>query len=99
MDDACYGISKLHFLIVNGVAAQNDDILGIHRHLTAGEDLAKNLPVTLLRITDDRQRGYRCAAHGIDIVQGVYRGDMAINAWIIGYRCKEINSLHQRELV
>ena len=54
MDRTGHGVPDLYFLIINRMAADDDDILRIHRRLAAGKYFAEHVPIAVLRIADDR---------------------------------------------
>src|SRR3982751_6086435 len=99
MNDACHGIAKFHFLIVNRVSADHDDALSIHSGLAAGQYLAKYLEIAFLRIANDRKGGKRTPAHSIDVIQRIYRRNLSIYERIISDRREKIDGLHQRRVV
>ncbi len=61
----------------------------------ATQDLTHDFGRDATRVTDDVQRGKGCAAHGVDITQGIRCGNLPKKVGVIGHGAKEIYRLHQ----
>ena len=99
VDDACHRITELHLRIIHRVSAENDYALVIHRGLAARENAAKDVPIALLRVADDREGRQRPAAHRVNIVQRIDCRNASVDLRIVRDRRKEIECLHQCNIV
>ena len=71
----------------------------VNRPLTTGEYRSQNVPITFLRIADDRKGRYWRASHRVHVVKCVDRSDMPIRRRIVRHRSKEVNGLNKRDIV
>src|SRR5262245_5817739 len=99
MNNSRHRIAKLYLRVIDRMSSKNDHVLFVHHLLPTCKYLAQDLPVSLLRIADDREGGQWSASHGVDIIQGVHSCNTAVDLGIICNGRKKINSLHQRDLV
>ena len=96
---ARHGKAVFRFGIADGVAAGDDDA-GLRRlRIAAAQHLAHGLVRHLRRYGHDIQRELRLRAHGVNIADGVRRGDLAEHEGIVHDRREEVQRLHEHELV
>src|SRR5437588_1654058 len=89
------GITKLNFGIANAMAANNGAAGLDHFRKTAGENFLKNSEVGILREANQRKRGERTPAHGIDVAERIDRSDLAEGVRVINDGGEEIHGLYQ----
>src|ERR1022692_2283451 len=96
MDEAGDGVSELGFLIANAVAADHGASGLDHFREATGEDALKNSQICLLGEADQRERGQRAAAHGVDVAQSIRGGNLAENVRVVDDWSEEVDRLDQR---
>ena len=77
MNRACHRIAELHFVVFDAVAAQQRATGFVDLLCAAPEDLGQIVQIALRRPSQNRQRRYRLAAHGIYITQCIGGRDRA----------------------
>src|SRR6202035_2656208 len=96
MDESSDRVPELSFIVANAVAADHGASGLDHLREAAGEDALQNFKISLVGEADQRERGQRAAAHGIDIAEGVGGGDLAESVRVVDDGSEEIDGLHQR---
>ena len=87
-------------LVVKDAVATRDECSGlIDLVIAAAQNVVHDLPGHVLRDGHDVQRKLRLAAHGVDVREGVRRGDRAEGIRVVGDGRKKIDRLHERQLV
>src|SRR5215475_13465153 len=99
MDASSYAVSKFDLRIPYAVAT-NDRALCLH-HLgeSAGQYSLKNSHIAVFREANHRQRIQRPSSHSIDVAQRIYGCDLPKSEGIVYDGRKEVNGLHQRQIV
>ncbi len=89
----------LRLVVAERVAAGEDRACLTNLPVGAGEDGRDRLVRQALRQRRDREREQRRAAHRVDVVEGVRRGDAAVEAGIVDERREEVEREDERPLV
>ena len=85
----------LHAGIGNGVPTRQRAPGFGHLFGTAAQDLPQHVQIHALGEADEIQRRFDLTAHGVDIAQGIGRGNLSESIGVIDHRREEIHRLHQ----
>ena len=67
--------------------------------MAAAEDVGEHLHGQLAaREPDDVERGERLATHGVDVGEGIRRGDLTKEVRVVDDGREEVDGLHEREI-
>ena len=91
-------VAELDLVVRNAVPAQNHAAGFVDLLRTALQDLFEVIEIAIRGIRQQRKRGDRLAAHGVDIAQRIGRGDGAERVRIVDNGGEKIDGLHQGEL-
>src|ERR1051325_9339426 len=82
------------------MTANQSDTVSIYRFETAAHDLAQYRRIdAFFRKTVDGHRGDWCSSHRPDVVNGIEGGDASIVVRVVDDWSKEVERLHQSEVV
>ena len=84
---------------VDGVSAGDDDARFIGLVVAAPQQLLHHVGRHGFWDAHDVQRQLRLTAHGVYVADGVGRGDLAVQEWIVHDRRKEVGGLYQRRIL
>lgn len=99
MNHAGNGHPEFDFFIDDAVTADHDRAAFFHLFSAALENLAQNFDVHLaFREANDVHARFGLAAHGVDVTQGVSRGNLAKDIGVIDDRRKKIHRVDDREI-
>ena len=100
VDDAGHGKAVFRLVVLNAVAADQQNARLPHLVESAAEDLAEDADIHLAdRETDDIHRGNRPSAHRIDIPERIRHGDPTEGVRIIHDRGEKIDGLDDGQVV
>ena len=100
VDPAVHAQAVLRLLVVHGMAAHQAGAGLHHLVMPAAQDLPQKAQIQMLgREHDQIEGGQRHPAHGIDVGDGVGRGDLAEPVGIVHRRGDEVHGVDHGDLV
>ena len=99
MDEAGHGQTVDRLRAVDGVAAGDDGAGLIGLVVAAPQQLLHHVLGHGLRQAQDVQRQLRLTAHGVDIADGIGRGDLPVQEGVVHDGREEVGGLHQRRVL
>ena len=89
----------LHLLVGDGVAPGQGASGLQHLFAAAPENLAQDVQVHLLRKTDDVQRRFHFAPHGVDVAEGVGGGHLPEKVGVVQHGWEEVQGLDDGQVI
>ena len=99
MDYSGHRVTKLQFVVANGMSADHGAIRFCHFRQTAAQNLFQHFRRASCGKGQDGERGNRTTAHGIHIAERIGSGHLAEKLGIIEDRREKVHGLHDGEIV